>query len=291
MVKLQTSVLLKTTLFWLNCHYVFGQDQFPNNLDITVQNNGECQTIEDCSAGALECRKDIMNESISHCIYPDNLNDVPFNDIIVPGNDTINENPTNVFGDINNTTTTANTCNSDEECPSKKCISGQCQIELNTLPMNSTILNDTVISQNNTLSLNCTSNEDCPSHNCVSGQCQMDLEQAALNICNADHPGSICGKLEGEKCEKDSDCMTSFCDKRINTCAKRSDRYKNRVSPAAAVIIISTGICIGFVLVVLIIRKEREEKAKKVQEQYTDNVQQPMYVIYSEDYDVPTYTY
>jgi hypothetical protein len=305
MVKVQTSVLLKTALFWLNCNSVFGQNPFMNSgltIDNKTAQNSECQTISDCSAGAVECRKDIMNESVSHCIYPDSLNDVLFNDIDVPVinhqstvNDTTVELPNvgnTTTTTTTNTTATTTTCTKDEECPSNKCVSGQCQIDLNSSAVNGTMLNGNEFSHNNMLSLNCTTNEDCPSNKCVSGQCQTDLEQAALNICNTDQPGSICGgKLEGEKCEKDSECVTSYCNKKSNICAKKGDGRKNTLSTPATIIIVSTGFCIGFVLVLLLIKKDREEKAKKIREQYMENVQEPMYVIYSEDYDVPTYTY
>ncbi|KAG4098010.1 hypothetical protein H8356DRAFT_1674862 [Neocallimastix lanati (nom. inval.)] len=297
MVKIQTSALLKTTLFWLNCNFVFGQNPFMNSGSATENNininKSECQTIMDCSLGALECRKDIMNESISHCIYPDNLNEVSFNNIKIPVNNTENE-----LLNLGNTTITTNTttieCTKNEECTSNKCVSGQCQIELNPFFINSTVLNDDIISNNNTISLNCTTNEECPSHSCVSGQCQTNLEHAVLDICNTDQADSICGnKLEGEKCKKDSECMTSFCDQTTNVCKKKSNNNNNnnKMSPAASIIIITTGVCVGFVLVVLLIKKDRAERAKKVKEQYMENVHEPMYIIYSDDYDVPTYTY
>jgi len=290
MVKVQTSVLLKTTLFWLNCNFVFGQNQFMNSGSTTENNininKSECQTLMDCSPGALECKKDIMNESVSHCIYPDNLNEVSFSDIKISVNNTENE-----LSNLNNTTNTTNVCTKDEECTSNKCVSGQCQIELNPSFVNGTVLNDNIISNNNTLPLNCTTNEECPSQSCVSGQCQVNIEHAVLDICNTDQAGSICGNKLGEKCEKDSDCMTSFCDKTTNVCKKKSNKNNKKMSTAASVIIITSGVCIGFVLVVLLIKKDRAERAKKVKEQYMENVQEPMYIIYSDDYDVPTYTY
>ncbi|OUM58245.1 hypothetical protein PIROE2DRAFT_64552 [Piromyces sp. E2] len=282
MVKVQTSVLLKTTLFWLNCNFVFGQGPFMNS-GLTTENNinknkGECKTIMDCSAGALECRKDSMNESVSHCIYPDNLNEVPLIDTPVNNNTTIDL--PKVDDTTSNTPTTTNTtktCTKDEECLSNKCILGQCQIDLNSSVVNGSILNDTIISSNNTLPLNCTTNEECPSHNCVSGQCQISVEQAVLNMCNTNNPGAICSnKLEGEKCEKDSDCMSSFCDKSTNICKKKSDNNNRKLPNAVVVIIITSSLCVGFVLVVLLIRKDRAEKAKKIREEYMENVQEPI---------------
>ncbi|ORX56100.1 hypothetical protein BCR36DRAFT_410133 [Piromyces finnis] len=292
MVKLQTSTLLKTTLFWLNCNIAFGQSQ------ISTTQNKECQTLLDCSEGAIDCRKNAI-DGVSYCIYPDHLYE---NHSLK--NDTLNEFPTKINSATTVTSTVTATptmtssfiqCTTNEECPSNKCVSGYCEIPIFHEALKKEkepILKDTIIPQEKKLILNCTTNEDCPSHRCISNQCQMEIELAALNICQSDN--GVCGKMEGEKCEKDSECIPSlYCDKNNNSCSKKNNNKKNgnTVSTRTSVIVVSSGFFIGFVLILLLIKKDREEKAKEVKEQYIEYVQQPMYMEYSEDVDIPIYAY
>jgi len=133
------------------------------------------------------------------------------------------------------------------------------------------------MNSDNTIQMNCTENENCSSKQCNSGQCQTGME-------------SFTNRGEGEQCENDSQCVSSNCDKSSHRCTEKKNNNKNTV---LAISLACGGLAIALTLSLIVIKKGLDKKSKKIKDEFKENVQQPMCIIYSADTSVnlSTYTY
>lgn len=215
---------LKASLLALCFNLTFGKS-FYNSNDFTLATNytldtiksfnikTACQTLSDCSEDALECRKD--NNNKSYCVYPEYL------------------------------------CSNAETC---------------YLVNNHTLANDTSFINSLNATSECTQDEECPSNKCTSGQCQVSIDSAVMycqttNTVDKDNTTYQCGKIIGDHCETNSDCITSNCDSNTKICLKNDNQTKvnNNKNEGSSkksytlYIVIGLGVVIGIVLIVITI--------------------------------------
>jgi len=130
----QNSITFKIILFFLALNLSFGKNIFEasdftpaTNTTLNLIKNAQvkttCQSISDCSEGAIECKKD-SNGNNSYCIYPEYICSNAENCYIL--GKTIDKES---FVYSNNNIVN---CTSNDECISNQCISGQCQVNLNS---------------------------------------------------------------------------------------------------------------------------------------------------------------
>ncbi|KAG4094703.1 hypothetical protein H8356DRAFT_1691533 [Neocallimastix lanati (nom. inval.)] len=131
-MKSQNSILYRIILFFILLNLISGKSIFENskftpasNITLSSIKNVEiktsCQSISDCSEGALECRKD-NNGNNSICIYPE---------YICSNAETCYLLDKSIDKTIFDNTTPVS-CTSNDECISNQCTSGQCQVNLNS---------------------------------------------------------------------------------------------------------------------------------------------------------------
>jgi hypothetical protein len=196
--SLQTILSFSFVLFFLFTHEISGRS-IQNTFDIQIQPSkynvdaisklkiqNTCQTISDCSEGALECQN---VGDISYCVYPDYVctnaetcypvqqkNDI--NAVVSQPNH--NGSTFELIQNNSNEKYVLNSCfdidNNENEKTNAKGIKGNCIVSV------------------------CSNDGECLSNECVSGQCPMNLNTPTF-YCNAGTTEYKCRKLVDTKCQ------------------------------------------------------------------------------------------
>jgi len=112
---------------------------------------------------------------------------------------------------------------------------------------------------NNTTS-ECTKDEECLSNKCDEGKCQMSIDSLLMYCKTTESLDSTvyqCGKLIGDHCENNSDCITSKCDPNSKICLKNdttnTSNSTSKKSNTTLYAVIAIGVIIGIFLIAAII--------------------------------------
>jgi len=192
-----SKIIIKAILFFLYINSTYDNNTLnsenykilPSNytLDalVHIEVKYSCQTILDCSEGALECRKD--NNNKSYCIYPAY---VCINDeecYLLKKTISANSNDTNI---VDNTIQYDNNDNNKELNQIYKDESSKLFINNGNIDKNNNNNNN-----NNNNIKDCSSDEDCNTNKCVLGKCQINIE-ALSYYCNNENTRYLCRKIK-----------------------------------------------------------------------------------------------
>ncbi|ORX56101.1 hypothetical protein BCR36DRAFT_581245 [Piromyces finnis] len=119
------------------------------------------------------------------------------------------------------------------------------------LVKNNSINKDSLLEQNNNITINC-SGKECSQNQCINGQCSIN-NNSTFSFCSIENTKYQCGKLIGEKCTSDNECLSSTCDTPTMTCIDKKALDNNNQPEKSNKTTLYICIGIGIVVIIFVI--------------------------------------